>query len=195
MRKSFVCLSLVLILMLGAVSAYAVPSKTTADLTSVEALEATNGATIGSDFVLDVSGSNPTVDQELARIAEFVMHNNSPVVDYFPADVRAQIQAKLPAGVDIEKLSLNEFVALAVENFDSAYGNMIASFSFATQYRDGQPIVAVVGLYADGSADVEWVVLSAEVVGGLVKVYFTEDVLSRISEGTSASLAILSMDE
>lgn len=200
MMKKLVALMLSLVLVVFSYVALAgsvgVPSVITDDLIKVVGVETESGVAVAADFVAQVVGTSVAASAELAKIFAAVSNGVAPV-NYFAADVVSAVKALLPAGVNAEKLVMNEFAPLTITKYDSAYGAMTVSFEFATKYKDGQSLVALVGYVsgkdAAGNNVVTWIPLQAEAVNGVVKIHFTQEALELL-DGKEAMIAILSAE-
>lgn len=197
--KKLMSVLVVMAMVLMGVAAYAsVPSKTTTDITTVEAVESTSGVELAADFAIAVTQDSAPVAQEIEKLYSFVKTQGSAPIAYFPAEVQEMIQLNLTEGYDIKALELNEFVSIEQFAYDAAYGDIVASFAFATEYSVDQKLFAVIGCYsgavdANGNYLVEWVVADAQATeDGQVKVTFTQDVLTQIQNAEATSMAILS---
>ncbi|MEG2603450.1 MAG: hypothetical protein RSB91_00860 [Clostridia bacterium] len=135
-------LTIALVVSMSAV-AFAVPSKSTSDMTKVKTVTAKNGATVASNFAVEIAKDTPETIAALADIAAKIA-DGSATLEAFGTDVKAEVEALLPAGTDVSKLNLNEFVTLKTANYDKAYGAMSVSFTVASSYVDGQSVVALV---------------------------------------------------
>lgn len=182
----------------------AVPSKTTSDVGKVSGVQSLSGATIGSDFVVQIAVDQAPVVQEINALYNFVNDPLSPKapIEYFPAEtqeaVRAAVEATLGQGYDMSQMEINEIVTLGEVGYDPAYGDVSVSFSLATQYTPDQKVVALLGIYSgavdeNGNFVVEWVVADAQVeADGQISVVLTSDTLSRFSTASTVSMAVLS---
>lgn len=193
MTKKLLGIILALVMVFSMTQALAqaatVPSKTTQDMASVASLvSAETGIALPASFQVALQAPSIAAEQVLADL--FAFTQTAPPASYFPEEVRIELAKLLPEWVDVNTLALNEFVTLGVIDYDEAYGDVIISFEFATEYADGQPIVALVGVKQDDSEDIVWTALQAEVVDGLVKIHFTKEVLLLLKTG-EAMLAIL----
>ena len=191
-------------ILLGTGADAAVPSKTTSDVGKVSGVQSLSGATIGSDFVVQIAVDQAPVVQEINALYNFV---NDPLsakapLEYFPAEtqeaVRAAVEATLGQGYDMSQMEINEIVTLGEVGYDPAYGDVSVSFSLATQYTPDQKVVALLGIYSgavdeNGNFVVEWVVADAQVeADGQISVVLTSDTLSRFSTASTVSMAVLS---
>lgn len=198
MLKVMACI-LVLMIAVAPITTFAasVPSKTTQDMTEVVSFTSDNGTALPEDFVIRLLGETESVDMALKQLADFVVGQGLAPVRFFDETVQQMIASLLPEGADLDKYVINEFSPLIVQNYREAYGSITATFRFASEYEDGQPIVALIGLVTgkdeQGNPVVEWTPIKAEVEGGLVKVHFPVDLLLRLN-GQEVMIAILSED-
>lgn len=178
MNKRLVGLVLALVMLTMTSLAFAtVPSKTTIDMVRFVRAASATGETLPLSVIVFPVEQVPEASAELASIAGFTKQG-APVVQYFDQSVQDALAPLLPEGFDATSLSLNEFVPIQVNGYDSAYGDVAFFFEFPTGYAEGQPLVALLGI--QGDAGVTWFALKAEVVEGLVKIYFTQDVLEKM---------------
>ena len=171
MKKWMSVLIVLVLAFTGVVGYAAVPSKTTTDISKVEAMESSNGVALSDDFAIVVVEDKAPVVKELEKLFDFVNTMGSAPVAYFPAAVQDMIQAKveesLPAGYDIKSLELNEFVSINEMGYEESYGDVTVSCAFATEYSVDQKLFALVGIYS-GAMDqageylVDWVVMEAQ---------------------------------
>ncbi len=227
--KKLISILLVGLMLCAQVVAFAVPSKTTTDITKAVTITTSTGVTVADDFALGTTSDSPAVVEEISKLFAFVNNPDAtePVapVTYFDTEVQDQITAAfdeliaaaLPAGetaaeIDINNLEINEFTSLEVANYDAEYGDMAVEFSFATDYKVGQNMLALLGAYttetaADGTTTAvpTWIVVPAKVVEdtdnlgdddetmqSIVEVDFTADVMAQLSEADEVAMAIVS---
>ncbi len=173
--KKLIALVLVTVLALSLATAYAVPSKTTNDLTKVVGFEAT-GEKPADDFAIIIVEDSEAAKAELKKIIEFVKDGKAPA-EYFPKEL-------LPE--DADKLELNEFVGIEVLNYKPEYGDVTVELEFGTEYKAGQKVYPLV------SIDGVWSVAPGEAQeNGTVKITFTAEQLEKMGESVNI-LAILS---
>ena len=191
---------LVLSLALGCASAETVatiPSKTTSDMAQIAAVEATGVVPEDSGFVVEIVQDTEPVQAEVAKLYTAVTVGGVAPVEYFPVEVKEAVAAALPETVVPEALELNELVPVDARNYDISYGDVYATFAFATMYTPGQTVVALLGLYTgevdeNGNYIVEWVTLNAEVnEDGTLRVLMPADVVARLQAAPAAALAVL----
>lgn len=177
--------------------AASVPSKTTQDMAEVVSITSDNGATLPADFIIQTLKRSESVDMVLKQLADFVAGQGLAPVRFFAEAVQQAIASLLPEGADLDEYVINEFSPLIVENYSEAYGNITVTFRFASEYVDGQPLVALIGLVTgkdeQGNPLVEWTTVQAEVEDRLVTVHFPADLLLRL-HGQEAMIAILCED-
>ena len=196
MNKVIACV-LVMMIVVASITTFAasVPSKTTQDMTEVVSIASDNGAMLPTDFAIQILEETESVDKALKQLADFVTGQGLAPVRFFEEAVQQAIASLLPEEADLDKYVINEFSPLIVENYREAYGSITATFRFASEYMDGQPLVALIGLVTgmdeQGNPVVEWTPIKAVVEGGLVKVDFPADLLQRLY-GQEAMIAILS---
>lgn len=183
-KKTLAFLLATICLLSFTVAAFAAPSKTTQDLTSTGTTTSSSSQSTPSLQVAIVSNTaGVTSDIQGLQAA-------GGAVSYFGDAAVAEIAAKLPNGVTVNDLEINEFVTSSVSAYTAGIGAVSVSFTFATQYKNGQALVAVVSVY-DAAGNATRYVLSAKVQNGVVLVTFPEDVLKALN-GQTFGLAILS---
>ncbi len=122
-------------------------------------------------------------------------------LDAFGAELKLNAQALCTTSVDA--MTLCEFVAIDVENYDAQLGEEKAVFHFTNEYPVDLAFIAVVGALKDGvqekldkgetldeKALYDWQALRAEPVVQGIRVYFTTDTLKMVN-GKDAVLALL----
>ena len=196
------------------------PSITTADLTKTISTEAINPTTgqlsriedmdipLTGDFAILIVYNSENVLNELSKIFIFMREKGLPIIDYFDYDearengdinedgeIKKKIALLLPEGFDLDTLIMNEFDTAQIFNYTGEIGDVLVTFEFPSEYREGQIIVAVIGIF-DEMGNVEWIPLKVETVKGpngviCVQIYFTQDAIIKAGE-KSFALAILS---
>lgn len=156
---------------------------------------------LAGDFTISIVNNTQEVINELNKLSAFMQEKGLPVIDYFDfstgnqnGELKAKITRLLPAGFDPDTLVMYEFVTVEPFFYDGKIGDVLTSFEFPTEYREGQVAVAVIGIF-DDNGNVEWVPLKAEAVkeaDGVVRmqITFTEEALVKAGEKPFA-LAIL----
>lgn len=196
--KKLICLVLAALLCVGAVAMAetGVPSKSTADMAVTNEVKSETGVEVKPDFVLaPASTTKATAEQTKAvetQIAEIAAAKS--VVEYFGV-----LEDEKGAGVDLkavlgtDKPVVNEVMPLVVENYDSAYGSMKASFTFSTPYKKGEPVVIVIRVVDPKTGKVTQVALqgAGNGVDGGIDVEFPAEVLEAI-QGGNATMAVVS---
>ena len=206
--KKWLALVLASLLVLSTMAAFAAvtPSKSTGDLTKIDTASITTstGAAVADDFVVGIPEEEPAKTTEIVeKLFDTTTKGGAPI-DYFPAGIQKDIAAKLPEGYDLKTLDLNEIIALVIENYDEAYGDIDIVFNFGTLYKEDQDVFAVLGNYTEAKAadekdadytsedGVEWILLDAEPQeDGAVKITFTGDAMKAAEAADSSTLALL----
>ena len=187
--RTGLALTLVVLSIASLALASSVPSKTTSDLVKPVGIVSATGEAVPVTITLPSAEQSQAATEELAAIATFMQKPGATLVSYFDAAVQQEMTALLPEGFDTSKLVMNEFVPLALGDYKAEYGDLVISFEFATEYADGEAIVAMVGI-KEGSL-ITWYPQKAAVVDGIVQITFTQDVLEKMQTG-EVMLAILS---
>lgn len=196
--KKLICLVLAALLCVGAVAMAetGVPSKSTADMATTNEVKSETGVEVKPDFVLaPASTAKATAEQTKAvetQIEEIAAA--ASVEEYFGAledEKGTGIDLKAVLGTD--KPVVNEVMPLVVENYDSAYGNMTASFTFSTPYKKDEPVVVVIRIVDSKTGKVKQVALKGKGNGidGGIDVEFPAEVLEAI-QGGNATMAVVS---
>lgn len=197
------CLALVTVLcLLASVSvSFAVPSKTTTDLSTVSSfvVDANTSVSVDSGFTVEVTEDDVIVQQELEKIYTHVMQEAQAPITYFATEIQEEIIAKLPETVKGEELELLEFVTIQTQNYDEIYGGAKGTFSFTTKYSSKQHVVVILTLYtgeidAFGNPVSISFALEATPIDetGELEIYYTSEQLLLMQNSQSASLAVLS---
>lgn len=189
-KLGMMMLAMMLALCLTATAFASAPSKTTSDLVNTGKTQSTQEETVVPEDLVATVPDTPQVTALKEKLLALVTDDGEPVTNYFSDAVKAEIARKLPAGVSLESLQLNEIVTLAAMAYDPAYGDVVTTFEFPTQYEDGEPIVALLCIF-DAAGNEEWIVLEAEAKDGKVNITFTQEALEKM-QNTNAALAILS---
>lgn len=168
----------------------AAPSKTTNDLSTVVGFVG-NGTVSTENLIVSLALEIPAVTAQIQKLQEYIDTGALPA-SFFGEDALEKIKVKLPEGITVEQLAVNELVTAYVKNYEEGMGDVIVSFTFATQYQDDQTLVAVIGVF-DADGNVTWYVLDTKVEDGLVLITFPVDVL-KILNGQAFALAILSAE-
>ena len=201
--KKWLALVVAALLALSTMVAFAdvTPSKDTSDNTKIvdESIETSTGVAIADDFIAAIPEETPEKVNEVVKELFDTTTKGEDAIKYFPEDIQKAIEEKLPEGVTLSDLELNEIIALVIENYDEAYGDIDIVFAFNTLYKPEQTIFALLGNYTADKADeveaedgVEWTLLDA--VGqedGTVKVTFTQEALMAAEAADASMLAIL----
>lgn len=188
---------MVLVLLMTGTAMASVPSKTAADTTTVEEVKTSTGVALPESFDLVVTEENAVVNATVAAIKAYVEEEQKAVSTFLPQACQDEIQQKLAADKKAEELVVYDCIPLTAVNYDATIGDVTATFTFATPYKAGQTIVAVVGIptiNANNEFVIEWVVLPAEVTAaGQVAVQFDQATLSAL--GQEGSMMMLMSED
>ena len=143
------------------------------------------------------------------KIVETVQAKEEPVVKFFSEEVIENVKVILPEETVVENLTMDEFFILEEEGYVNEYGDVEASFVFATEYKEDDVLVAMVGIMPteeeiaaaraaaeeageefDETSLIVWIPVTTEVVEGKVKVSLTEELLVMLGE-REAVMAVL----
>lgn len=190
--KKLLCLVLALLCIASFALADSVPSKSTADMVSVQVQ---GNIPADSGFVL-----TPVVDSITYQVAVEACQNQieklaaSASVEAYFGEVKDGdgnvISLKEILGTDT--LNVNEFMPVVVENYEESYGDVTATFQFSTPYAQGEEVLVLVGVINALTGEVEWVALpGVGAADGGIEVTFTAAILSAIQSNT-AMMAVVS---
>lgn len=190
--KKLLCLVLALLCIASFALADSVPSKSTADMVSVQVQ---GNIPADSGFVL-----MPVVDSITYQVAVEACQNQieklaaSASVEAYFGEVKDGdgnvISLKEILGTDT--LNVNEFMPVVVENYEESYGDVTATFQFSTPYAQGEEVLVLVGVINALTGEVEWVALAGVgTADGGIEVTFTAAILSAIQSNT-AMMAVVS---
>ena len=117
-------------------------------------------------------------------------------ISFYPLTAQREAQLLLPDGFDMDSLVTYEILSVDCVNYKHTYGDVLVRFSFATPFKDGQTIVAMLGLERENRTntdgyELDWVALRAEVKDGYVDITFPQ-VSLEVMEEHPALLAVLS---
>lgn len=173
MTKKIIGLYLTLALIIVTIPALAatVPSITTNDLNTV-IIEEYDVPLAGLFTIMDTLTAD--AQAEFDTISAYV-NKGQAVAGYF--------------GIDMPDLVLSEYISYGNNNYQESYGDVTATFGFATEFQVGQTVIVMFG-YKDENGSIVWNKLNAEVVEGGVQIVFPSDLL--LKAGSEAILAILS---
>lgn len=196
--KKLICLVLAALLCVGAVAMAesSVPSKSTADLTQATGVQSESGVEVKSDFVLEpATASKATAEQTAAT---------QKVIDELTAtsakDYCSDVTDKDGNGVDVtailgadKKPVINEVMPLTVENYDSSYGDMKASYTFATEYDKDEPVVIVLTIVDPVTGKVKKIAVEGKGngVNGGIDVVFPAEVMEAMN-GACVTMSVVS---
>lgn len=200
--KKFLSMMLVAVLLIS-VAAFAQassPSRSASDLTSVRPSTSTSSTaadTTAPEVTIATVAATPEFTAVLDDIQAFISTGDGPVVNFFGDDVKAKLAALLPAGFDLESLTVTELVPMSLAGAATADGELKVEMEFATEFKPGDVVVPIAGVFgSDG--EVTWIPLEGNVVtrGGkaVVEVTFPPEALAAIGDG-SFVMGVLSEDE
>ena len=136
--KKFLAIALALILSLAFV-AYAVPSKTTEDMTTIEI----EGSTGDDYFYIAADEDQTLAEEELAKLAE------DGEDAYFGEAADAAKEA-----LEAEELTTYEFLKVIAGNYKPEMGDVLVHMAFATPFEEGQKVGVMFGFA--GEEGYEW---------------------------------------
>lgn len=124
------------------------------------------GEMIEDNFRVWLVDLNDEMQAEVSRIGQHLSAGGS-ILDWFPAERKAEALLMLPEGVDPAALVAYDIVALRDENYKETYGDVNVEIIFGTTYDHEKAMVILAGFPIEGATEapwVEWYVLRAEVV-------------------------------
>lgn len=177
MKKFLALVTLVcMVLTSTAAMASAVPSKTADDLTQVEIGTTETGVAVEPTFTVAVVEENETIAAEIEAMRAVVAEEKA-VAEYFPAEVKEEIAAALPAEATVETAVVYELVPMTANEYKEEYGDVEVKIAVATAFADETELVVLLGLPKADGVGMDWTVKSGVVENGMVKVLFTQEEL------------------
>ena len=154
-------------------------SKTSNDVYRTYYWYTQSGEMIEDDFRLFLVNLTDTMQQEVLRIGEHV-EDESPILDYFPEERKAEALLMLPDGVNEEDLIAYDIIALQDENYKDTYGDINVELRFGTTYNTEKAMVVLAGFVnmdAKEQPYMDWYVLRAEALESIAPEKETDLVL------------------
>lgn len=192
-KRKIWALLIALLLFLNTAAAMAGPSITTWNMSTVVGLTTTTGVTLSDAFIIYLTKPTLPWHNDFAAIKNLVNGGKAPI-DYF-SKLEKEVAGKLPAGTNLQTLTMNEFVPITSVDYKEEYKGVVCDFIFATPYVDGQTIVALAAVYdlnlENDVSSAEWFVFGTSVSAGQVHVNFSQEFLQKLEKG-NGSLVILS---
>lgn len=183
MKKFMAMMMAITLILTVAVASAAVPSITTNDTTIV---------TKPDTFKIYVADPSDVAQQQIKDLYDYVnaADGTKAPAGFFSDDVQAEIGAKLPEGVSLEDLQVNEIISLKVEDYDTTFGDVVVQMAFATVYdADAVVVVLLTLISADGT--MEQVTVDASVnADGTLSITYTQDVLVKMQQAASVMLTV-----
>lgn len=196
--KKFICTMLALLLCLTSVAALAefTPSKTTNDLTQIEATA--ESLPEDASFTIRVIAADEEAYQEQVAACEnelVKLAAAESVETYFGEEV------DLKAMLNADTLNVYEFAPFMAEGFDVSYGNVTAQMLFSTPYEAGQKVVVMIGIVVeneDGTTSIVWKAFEGVGIAtddveaaGSIQVELDAETIAAVQNGT-AFIAVVS---
>ena len=122
------------------------------------------GKVIEDDFRVWLVDLTAKMQEEVLRIGEHVA-DGKPILDYFPAERKAEAMLMLPVNVDPDALVAYDVIAMMDENYKDTYGDVNVEILFGTAYSHEKAMIILAGFPIEDAKDapyVEWYVLRAE---------------------------------
>lgn len=193
-KRTIVSLLLAVLLLTASVGAFAeqvTPSITVADqatpsVTVAQIVAPTGETAVADDFIVALNAIQEETEEKKVfdEIAAFV--EAEPVATYFGEEAMTAAAEYLPAELDVSTLVMDEFFLLTAENYDEAYGDVVATFEFVTPYEDETVLLAMVGILpgenAEEDAAITWIPLQAVASEGKVQITFTQEIFDALKE-------------
>lgn len=122
------------------------------------------GKVIEDDFRVWLVDLTAKMQEEVLRIGEHVA-DGKPILDYFPAERKAEAMLMLPVNVDPAALVAYDVIAMMDENYKDTYGDVNVEILFGTAYSHEKAMIILAGFPIEDAKEapyVEWYVLRAE---------------------------------
>ena len=122
------------------------------------------GKVIEDDFRVSLVDLTAKMQEEVLRIGEHVA-DGKPILDYFPAERKAEAMLMLPVNVDPDALVAYDVIAMMDENYKDTYGDVNVEILFGTAYSHEKAMIILAGFPIEDAKEapyVEWYVLRAE---------------------------------
>ena len=122
------------------------------------------GKVIEDDFRVWLVDLTAKMQEEVLRIGEHVA-DSKPILDYFPAERKAEALLMLPVNVDPDALVAYDVIAMMDENYKDTYGDVNVEILFGTAYSHEKAMIILAGFPIEDAKEVpyvEWYVLRAE---------------------------------
>ena len=122
------------------------------------------GKVIEDDFRVWLVDLTAKMQEEVLRIGEHVA-DGKPMLDYFPAERKAEAMLMLPVNVDPAALVAYDVIAMMDENYKDTYGDVNVEILFGTAYSHEKAMIILAGFPIEDAKEapyVEWYVLRAE---------------------------------
>ena len=122
------------------------------------------GEPIRDDFRVWLVDLTLPMQAEVLRIGEHVAAGK-PILDYFPAERKAEAILMLPVNVDPDTLIAYDVIALMDEGYKDTYGDVNVEILFATAYDPAKAMIILAGFANEDDPQapfVEWYVLRAK---------------------------------
>ena len=155
----------------------AVPSRSTADLASVEIVTELPEGNELSIILKDTEASQ----------AQIEALRNAPSVEEFFGNVKDADgnAADISEALGAETLNINEFMSVIVSGSQEEYGDIEVKITFATPYEEGEKVLIMVSTPETG-----WVELAGGAAGGSIDVIFPQKLMTAMQNGDSFLAAI-----
>lgn len=209
MKKWLSALLAVVLLFSAVAMAAPVKSKTSSDLTKITSITAGGEDATSMGYIFVTEDSVMALD-ELDKIIETVnVQKKAPIEHFDAATQQAMLDLVRTTNPEVGSLAnwnLNEFVSLGVApEYSAEIGDLVVTFEFATPYKVGQKVTAVVGTFdgtrtevAEGKYEynVNWTPLEGEVVAAAadnsqVAVKFPTDTILEMQGSVANVMAVL----
>lgn len=191
MKKFLALVTLICMVLAASVAFAAFPSKTADDLTQIGVVETTTGVAIDPSFTIAVTDPTEAITAQVDSMRA-VVEAEQPLLTYFPEEVQQQVVAVMPADFDVNAAVAYELVPVTVANYDEAYGDVAAEFTFATAFPEGTQVVVLLGMpNAEAENGMDWIVKQGTVAKGVVRLQFAQEELVRM-QADDALMVIMS---
>lgn len=191
MNKKVLSLVLALCMAFSCVVAMAAPSPSVSPTIAAQAIVSSNSTALPAAFTAALRQPSEATEAQLALANKTLDAINvtvqfgGSVVSFFGEEVQAEIAKVLPAGMAAEDLALREFFPMALNLmaslYDASYGDIIIPMEFATEFKAGEFVAAVLGVVDAQTEEITWMALDAATnADGLVEITLTADAFALI---------------
>lgn len=193
--KKIVGIVLVLALLMTVALAESVPSKSTADMTTVTVVVPETVPSDAGLVIMPVVEDTETVyveKVEQCRVEVEKLAASATVEEYF-GEVKNPLGeiVSLKEVLETETLSVHEFMPIVVDNYEAEYGSVTVVFQFATPYEIEQTVIVLIGVPDEITGELVWTALEGVVTEEGIQIEFDEGTLE-LAQNSDAIMAVVS---